>query len=403
MLMSNKSRGVFIVAIVCSATAMCTGIGQYAFGYFIEPLEQTFGWSRTEISASLSFAAVTGLAAPFFGRAMDRYGARPILVISLTLCGLSLVLRPLMSELWHWYALSFLQFVAVAGATILPMGKLIGTWYPQRRGRVMAIGVMGNNFGGLIVPGLVAVVLTYATWREGFVAVGLLTWVIVLLAWWVVREEPEISPDDVAGAEARAALRGGSSVREAVRTRAFYVVLFVVTLGTFTYSGVLPHISSHLMNLGIDGTSATFALNGVAIGGIIGKLLFGFLAERIGPRDATVINLCGQTVFAIALGNSESVAALYILAPLFGVCMGGFGVLNALLVQETFGMAHYGSIMGLVNTGMVVSFGLGPLLAGISYDVSGSYAGGFTVVAMLFSVAALTLSVFHIPRYEGSA
>ena len=71
MLMSNKSRGVFIVAIVCAATAMCTGIGQYAFGYFIEPLEQTFGWSRTEISASLSFAAVTGLAAPFFGRDLN--------------------------------------------------------------------------------------------------------------------------------------------------------------------------------------------------------------------------------------------------------------------------------------------------------------------------------------------
>ena len=104
-------RGALVIAVVFSSTAIAVGVSQYAFGLFIVPLEETFGWTRTEISASLSFAAVGGLAAPLLGRAMDRFGVRPILVVSLAVFGLSFCLRPLMTELWHWYAVSFLQFV----------------------------------------------------------------------------------------------------------------------------------------------------------------------------------------------------------------------------------------------------------------------------------------------------
>ena len=108
-------RGAFIIAVVFSSTALAVGVSQYAFGLFIAPIEETFGWTRTEISASLSFAAVGGLSAPLLGRAMDRFGARPILAISLVVFGLSFCQRPLMTELWHWYALSFMQFAAFSG------------------------------------------------------------------------------------------------------------------------------------------------------------------------------------------------------------------------------------------------------------------------------------------------
>ena len=72
-------RGVWIVAIVFISTAISVGTGQYAFGLFIEPLEAEFGWSRTAISASLSFGALSSLLAPLIGRWMDQYGARPVL------------------------------------------------------------------------------------------------------------------------------------------------------------------------------------------------------------------------------------------------------------------------------------------------------------------------------------
>ena len=102
------------------------------------PWRKAFGWSRTAISASLSFTAVGSLASPIIGRLMDRHGARPLLVISLLLMGISFLVRPAMTELWHWYGLSFLQFIGISGITALPAGRLIAIWFPSSQGRIMA-------------------------------------------------------------------------------------------------------------------------------------------------------------------------------------------------------------------------------------------------------------------------
>ena len=81
--MNQTLQGTIVVGIAFAATALSVGASQYGFAVFIAPLESTYGWSRTEISTSLSFAAGSGLAAPFIGRAMDRFGVRPIIVFSL--------------------------------------------------------------------------------------------------------------------------------------------------------------------------------------------------------------------------------------------------------------------------------------------------------------------------------
>jgi MFS family permease len=78
-------------------------------------------------------------------------------------------------------------------------------------------------------------------------------------------------------------------------------------------------------------------------------------------------------------------------APLYGLFMGGFGALYILVVQESFGMRHYGSVMGLMNLGTVVSFGLGPLIAGASYDFTGGYGTAFLIVCGLFVAGAVSL------------
>ena len=107
---SSNAHGWAIVGVMFCASACVVGASQYAFGLFLQPLQDEFGWSRTEISASLSFSALGALASPFIGRLMDRIGARFIMFGALVCISISFLLRPLMSELWHWYALSFLHF-----------------------------------------------------------------------------------------------------------------------------------------------------------------------------------------------------------------------------------------------------------------------------------------------------
>ena len=107
---AQLNRRWLVFAVLFFGNGLNVGASVYSFGLFIDPLETEFGWQRTAISASLSFAAVGSLASPLVGRLVDRYGSRPVITCSLLLLGLSFLLRPLMLELWHWYALSFLQF-----------------------------------------------------------------------------------------------------------------------------------------------------------------------------------------------------------------------------------------------------------------------------------------------------
>ena len=396
-------RGAFIISVVFSSTAIAVGVSQYAFGLFIVPIEETFGWTRTEISASLSFAAVGGLSAPLLGRAMDRFGARPILAISLAVFGLSFCLRPLMTELWHWYALSFMQFATFSGMTVLPAGRPIAAWFPHIRGRMTGIAATGNNVGGLVMPVFIAALLAAMTWSEAYVVLGVVSFAIAGAAIVVVREAPPAAPvrahrphRNGGGTPALAPALPDRDVREMVRTRAFYAVLVAITLGTFTYSTILPHMLAHLVNEGMANASALYVLGTLAAAGVFGKLLFGWMSERHGARRLMMSNLVGQAVFTALLAGGDA-GVLVVAAPLFGLFMGGFGALYILVVQESFGLRHYGSLMGLMNLGTVVSFGLGPIIAGASYDISGSYGAAFLIVCGLFVAGAVSL-MFARPR-----
>ena len=402
-------RGALIIGVVFSSTAIAVGVSQYAFGLFIVPIEETFGWTRTEISASLSFAAVGGLSAPLLGRAMDRFGARPIIVLSLAVFGASFCLRPLMTELWHWYALSFLQFATFSGMTVLPAGRLVAAWFPHIRGRMTGVAATGNNVGGLVMPLFVAALLAAMPWSEASMIIGITSFAVAGAAILVIREAPPAG-----GARARGSGSAGRrearvapalpdrDLRETVRTRTFYAVLAAITLGTFTYSTILPHALAHMVNKGMGNAPALSALGTLAAAGVCGKLLFGWMSERFTARRMLISNLVGQAAFTALLGVATHTGLVAVAAPLYGLFMGGFGALYILVVQESFGMRHYGSIMGLMNLGTVVSFGLGPLIAGVSYDVSGGYGAAFLIVCGLFVAGAVSLA-FTRPRIEEAA
>ena len=385
-----------MVSVPFLAAAIGTGAGQYGFGIFIEPLEETFGWTRSQISASLSFTAVGSLMAPFLGRIMDKYGTKQVMAISLALTAVGYLLRPFMTELWHWYALSLLQYSGYTGASMLPAGKLVGLWFHRTRGRVMGITAMGNNFGGLVVPPMLGGILTLASWQGAYIAVGVMSALMVVYALLAVRDFPSSSElgdqlDDLPRDGSNSPLLSGVSVQDALRSRAFYAMTLAIVMGTFTYSAILPQIITHLVDQGVSLTIATTALSVFAIFGMIGKFVMGFIAERISARYTLMINLLGQSMFVTMMIWAGSPLIMWISVPLFGYFNGAFGALFQLVVQDAFGIRNYGSIMGIINMSSMVSFGIGPLLAGLSYDITGSYKFVFATVAIMFAVGALSL------------
>ena len=386
-------RGWLVVAVVFLGAGLVIGTSNYAFGLFVEPLEDAFGWRRTYISASLSFMALGSLLGPLLGGLMDRHGARPVMAISLALIGLSFALRPLMTELWHWYGLSALQFVAFSGAAILPAGRLVGLWFPEKRGRVMGITMMGNNFGGLAIPPLVGLSLrSGGSWEMAYFTVGMAAIALAVVALVVIVEPGPRARATAAAAPGGARKITGWTLHQAVRTRAFFVVTAAIMLGNFTYTTILAHVSVHLEGRDVSETSAFWAISVLAACGMAGKLSLGYMTERVPARFVMMVAFGGQIVGIALMLTLVSGAGMWLSVGLFGFFMGSFGALAPLLVQDTFGIKSFGSIMGIISATTVVSFGLGPLGAGLSYDLTGGYGPAFVGVAIAFGVAALALT-----------
>ena len=403
--LGNVYRGWWIVGAVSTASAMVVGSSQYSFSIFVQPLQDEFGWSRTQINASLSFAALGSLAAPLLGRLIDTRGSRPVMAVCLGMFGLSYLLRPFMTELWHWYALSALQFIGFSGAAALPAGKLVGIWFQRSRGRVMGLTMMGNNFGGLIMPPIVGASIALASWEAAYVVLGALTAGIVVISLLAIKEVPDATdrrPESDTGAIGPRVELTGWSVEEALRQKSFYLITVAVLLGTFTYGAVLPQIFAHLTNEGASTATASQAVGLLALFGMGGKVGFGYLAERITSRYALMLSLGGQAAFLLMMLESSNAVVLWISVPMFGLCMGAFGALMQLIVQDSFGVKYFGGVMGLINVTSVLSFALGPLMAGMSFDYTDSYRTAFIAVAVMFVVAIALLSQAGGPRFRAS-
>ena len=370
---------------------MSVGVVQYSFGVFVTELESEFDWSRTQVNGALSFFAVTGLFSPAVGWILDKYGSKRVMAISMIALAVSQLLRPLMTDVWHFYVLSFIQYAAFPGAIMLPSGKLIGLWFEGSRGRAMGLTAMGANFGGFIFAWLTDVLVGTVDWRTTYFIYGILFAMLVPPILLVIKDPPATTARDDGTIVARD--QPGFSASEAIRTRAFVLIVIGLFLATFTYQSVLTQIVPHLENIGVDRARAAIALSLISLAGMGGKVFFGWLTDVFPARYAVGASLGCQVIgllILITVGTSSPL--LWVFVPIFGVGFGGLGSLMPLVVQNTFGLKAFGSIFGMLNFFILGAALLGPPLVGLSFDTWGSYSPAFLTLSMFFVVGALVIA-----------
>ena len=387
----TPSHGWWAIAVCFSTSTALLGFSTYTFSLFGNELAEEFQWSRTQINASLSFSAIGTLFGPFLGGIIDRRGPRVVVGVCVALTALSFLLRPLMSELWHWYALSFLQYAGFS-ATMTPVGRIVGLWFPNRRGMVMGIAMTGNNFGGVVMPGIVGALIAISGWQAGYYLQGGVTALVAIGALIALREpnSKDITNPDSAG-EVDSSRLAGISMHQAVRSPILYMLLYIFLVGATPFATLLPQLISHFINEGIESSTATTALSLVALGGMGGKIAFGIIAERITARYAMMISFAGLSASLLLSVNPNISGIIWICSPMWGLCMGAFGTLINMIVQDYFGLKSFASIMGVAGYGTALSFAIGPIVTGISMDELGNYDPIFygTVALLLMGIVAL--------------
>ena len=394
-------RGYPIAIVVFLSTGLSVGMTQYAFGEFAGPLKEQFGWSQTQLNLSLAFSFISGLCAPFVGTLSDRIGIRPVMFGSILIIAIGFLMRPFITELWHWYLFSALVYTGFPGATVLPGGKMVGLWFPRTRGRMMGAVMAGNNFGGITMPPLAAAIIVVFNWQTAYVVFGVIMGALAVMALFVIVEDEKKVESEMKRTGrgdqaqiARAAAHAGVTLKQALRNRNFWLVTVGLVAATFTYQGVLTQLRQHFEESGFTPAMATTAVSTIAGMGIFSKLAFGRASEKITARIATILSIGLQMVGVLIIAQVDASHLLWLGIFVFGLGFGGLGALALLVVQEMFGMKEFGGIMGIMQVGMIASGTGAPMMAGAIHDSSGSFDSAFLIVAAIFvvGIAALALA-----------
>jgi MFS family permease len=388
----------------------------YGFGVFFHPLSQQFGWTRAETSWGFSLAAVLGAfyAAPL-GRAVDRYGPRPVQLFGLAMLALGYGLLAAARSLAQFY-LAMGLLVALGSAALGPVSSntAVARWFVKRRGTALGVSTAGISMGGVIFVPLTQLLIDRFGWRSAFL--GLAAVVVACgmppVALWM-RGSPEemgLLPDGEPHPERSDArdrglleveLERSFSPREAVRSRDFWLIAIAFGLTVSGLSAVLLHQIPHLLDQGVSPRTAAWVLGGTAAVGVVGKLGFGALIDRVDQRRVILFcfGLQALGISVLFLTVSPVMLAIYIV--LYGYAMGGNATLQATVIGKSFGRLHYGAIAGRMGPVIVTMQALGVPFLGWIHDRTGSYRSAFLAVVATTLAAAACIAGLRLPAERG--
>jgi MFS family permease len=385
--------------------------GMYAsFGVFFKPIASEMGWSRATVALAVSLASITmGVLAPFSGALADRYGARRLVMASGVLTGLAYALLSVTETLWQFYAFYLLLGLGM-GISFAPITATVIRWFEKSRGLALGITSVGTGIGGMIFPPLSTQLISLWGWRTSYLVMGILMGVAVLVAGTFLRTSPRdmgLLPYGARGSSMPAApspaanpapLQADSTLRQAVRTVAFWTVFFAAVAAVFSFSLVNVHLVPYATDHGLTPATAAAIMAVFGAGNSVGRLGLGALSDRVGRKHMFLIVLAVGGVSMLFLIGAQTALMLYMFALVFGVAYGGAIVNWLTLPGELFGLRAVGVLTGLIMTGSTFGGAIGSFMAGYIFDATGSYSAAFSTGAILLLTASGLALFLKMPR-----
>ena len=409
--MRHAYYGWWVLAASVVSVALAAGLSFWSFGLYIGPLEHEFGWSRWEIAGGFSVALLVGaLASPLIGRAVDRYGPRRVVVLGAVLTAGSFLLLATTSELWQWFTYQSITAVFRNMMFFIPFQTLVSRWFDRKRG--LAVGILGTGFsmGGFVVVPILQAVIEAVQWEGSFVVSAIVTVTVVApLALLLLRDRPsdmglQADGDTQPEGEALApTVLTGLTDRQALRTPLFWVIALALMMFFFAMFGWTAHAVPYYESVGFSKWWAAQLLAIAAGSGIITRLVFGYVADRIPRIEVAAMVLCGCLMLSMVVlfVTGGSVLGVVFFLAFWFVGSSGGPMIEPLLTSRTFGMAYFASILGAVGlvsqSGQIVS----PMIAGAIFDATGEYDWALVMFACSMGLSLLLYWVaWKLPRPE---
>jgi MFS family permease len=410
-----------IVSVVFLTHFISVGLVFYSYSVLFKALTADFGGSRFGVAAGLAIMNVVVAAiSPFLGRLVDRGSIRHIMCGGACLTAIGFLVASSIEALWQFYAVMG-TFLAVGSAMMgaIPGSTLVANWFRERRGIALGVSGMGISLSGMAMAPVATLLIGGIGWRGTFTVYAALTLVAVVPAVWLVvvnRPEdrglrPDGAADDVPAPAAEAPVGKPTasasaepspewSPRRILADLNFWMIALFVGLNFCALGAVLIHIVSYGTDIGLERMAAAWVLSTMAGFGVVGKVLFGWIVDRIPKRVASGLASGLQALGLVMILQVEEHHLLLLAGAVFGLGMGGLIPLWGALIGAGFGRQAFGRVMGLMSPVMLPIHVAGIPYAGWIFDRTGSYDIAFSTFLVAYGLAIAAILFLRLPEVE---
>jgi predicted MFS family arabinose efflux permease len=365
----------------------------YTFGIFLKPVTEEFGWSRQSASLAFGVAAIMiAICSPPLGYLLDRVRARRVILPCVAIFGCAFASLALLTRhLWHLYLIFAILGAVGSGTAHLAYTRAVSTWFDRHRGMALALVMTGGAVGAIVLPPAAQALIQSLGWRGAFAILGALVLAVGLpVVVPLVREKPGVDLERRVETE-------GVSVAQAMRSRAFWILMVVLFLFSIGQNGAMTHLSALLTDRGIAAHDAAIAVSLLGAASLVGRLVTGWLLDRFfAPRLAFCVLALGALGILI-LSSAQSLAMGSLAAILVGAAMGGEADMTPYILSRYFGLKSFSMLYGFTWTGYAVAGAIGPVLMGRAFDTTASYQA-LTVKLSILTLFAAGLMLL-MPAY----
>lgn len=370
---------------------------------FVIPVTEALGIQR---SAFLLYQSIVTLSSVFVsgysGKRMATGNIKLIMAVSALMSILGYIIFANAKSIVWFYLGAPLIGIGFSNCTVLPMSIILNNWFGGKvKGTVMGIAFVGSGIGGLFILPQLNTVITNSGWRMGYyVLAGLFAVVLIITLLTIVKtpEEKGFVRMGQAADEKSISEADGMTIKEAMKTAMFWLILSTATLFVFGSSAILFNSAPFFIDVGFSPEKAAMVAS-LNLGMLaVGKIVIGFLSDKFGTKFGSVFSalVFGLQFVFLALMPKNPDLFVWGAVICYGIGGGGITVAPPLLVNALFGEKDYGNIVAAMNMATNLGGAFGGMIAGGIYDLTGSYVTFWWIAA----VAMVAVAIIRIISFE---
>lgn len=386
-----------VVAGMFVCQMFSVGFFTYSASILTSPVRESFGVSLEQIMYSLTLGTLAGLLAmPIAGFMADKFPVRHMVCAGLLLfaAGLWGVANSLtINSYVICFGLTMAIAMSLAGA--LAASTVISRWFSKSRGRALGISAAGTSIGGIVVPVMLTWGIGLWGWRSALEYLALFLVVVVLpFVFVTVRGRPEdvgLAIEDSGLPASDSHADAPLSLAQILKAPAFWLLGLSLGLLFSAYSAVLANLNPYITHAGFSVKQASTAITVVAATGLVGKLVFGLLADKMSLRLGLWLAQGLALTACVLIAIEPAYFAIITAAVLLGLAAGGMLPVWGALMAQIFGVISYGRAMGMMSPVVTLCVLPGYTVTGMIFDNTGSFSGAWWLCSGLIGVAMLLL------------